>query len=140
MSEDREGKISRNIKSLQWQISSVLEEAGGDAATRVLDKLSNLERSEQKLVLRIFERVVSQIVSGDIHLETKEDRDRSEFEENLLNDIQSAILFERARREDRRKFHVIDGGRNEQELQASKTIDLDSARERVRPRKNTSWR
>ena len=131
MSEKSGGNFSSSLLSLQLQLKTLLEGAGGDAALKFLDTLSALNQSEQKLALSIFTKVIEQIKNGEQRLCTKEDKVLHDFEENLYKDILSSMR-EAANEGERHTIEVIDGGRsracNGKNSGTKTPIDLAEAR------------
>jgi hypothetical protein len=132
MSQKSEGSFSANLLSLQLQLKTLLEGAGGDSALQFLDTLSALNPSEQQLALRLFTTVIDSIRAGTQRLETAEDRVLKEFEENLYTDI-LASMREAANQSEPRKIEVIDGGKARQ-VPSNAPIDLAAARKNRRSR------
>lgn len=110
MKKDTLGTISSNLLSLQMQLKTVLEEAGGDAVLTLLDALCMLNRSEQVIALRTLNRIVKRIVLGDNRLFTSEDSARKDFEDGLYNEITRA-LRDTSEVENKKCFSVLDGGK-----------------------------
>ena len=141
---DNEGnnnnRFSANFFSLQLQLKTLLEDAGGDDALALLDTLTNLNKSEQKVALKLFSKVIQRVTSGPIRLETEGDLALKEFEDNLYEDLVAAI--EEQTREERiattPKIEVLSGGRElkpaNQEPKKS-PIDIASARKKRRERR-----
>ncbi len=130
MSEKSGGNFSSSLLSLQLQLKTLLEGAGGDAALKFLDTLSTLHPSEQKLALSIFTRVIEEIRKGEYRLFTKDDQVLKEFEETLYKDILSSMR-EAANEGERHTIEVIDGGKARDK--STKTpIDLAEARRQRR--------
>ena len=111
MPKKPQGLVSQSLFSLQLQLKTLLEGAGGEDSIEFLDSLSELTNSEQKIVLRVFNRVVEKIRTGDSRLNTEEDQELKAFEENLYNDIISS--FEQTTTANG-KLHleVLDGGKS----------------------------
>lgn len=119
--------FSANFFSLQLQLKSLLEDIGGEAAISFLDKLSTLNKSEQKIMVRVFENVVERVRSGSVRVETNEDSNLKKFEENLYNDIvyemQAAMVLPEPR-----KLEVVNGGKSPQKKAAKSPISLADRR------------
>ena len=105
------GRFSRNFFSLQLQLKTLMEEAGGDQVVGFLDTLCDLTASEQKVMLKIMTRVLERIAKGDQRLALDADRESAEFEENLVRDILAALRD--AAKEPTRlgKLEVLPGGK-----------------------------
>ncbi|MDC0358265.1 hypothetical protein OAO01_05555 [Oligoflexia bacterium] len=126
MSVKGRGDFSRSLFSLQLQVQTLLEEAGGDEALHVLDALCKLNKSEQKIALKIFKRVLDRVADGQERLCTMQDKALNDFEENLYKDILSTMRGASAVPKER-KFEVLEGGKIKKV--ESKTIDFAAARE-----------
>ena len=109
----KDGKISSNLFSLQLQLKTILEEAGGDNALSFLDSLSHLNPSEQEVVLKMFTRLTDEIASGDKRLFTDGDLALKKFEEGLYREILDAMrdAAKRPSESMNRKLEVLDGGK-----------------------------
>ncbi|MBN8549643.1 MAG: hypothetical protein J0M12_10040 [Deltaproteobacteria bacterium] len=126
MTDKRDGSFSANLLSLQLQLKTLLEGAGGDSAVQVLDLLSALNPSEQKIALRIFSRVLESVRAGEQRLVTAEDQVLKDFEEGLYRDILDSMR-EAANDNEPRKIEVIDGGKTRRAA-SNGPIDLDEVR------------
>ncbi|MFM1848449.1 MAG: hypothetical protein RL417_1923 [Pseudomonadota bacterium] len=127
MGSKSSGSFSKNFLSLQLQLETLLEDVGGDRAVEVLDSLSQLSGSEQKLVLGVFDRVIKRIAAGSERLVSNDDRRMKEFEDSLYSDIVSAIESSSGEAPRGRLIEVLDGGKTPK--QADRTpISLDDAR------------
>ena len=133
MASKYDGLFSANLFSLQLQIKTLLEGAGGDQALELLDTLCTLNKSEQRVALQVFQRCLARVAESEQNLCSTEDRALKEFEEQLYQDIAQA-MHEGSIRERpvaARRFEVLDGGKGENEA----PIDLEKARKtrRLRP-------
>ena len=72
MSDDKE-TFSANLMSLQLQLKTLLEEAGGDDVVSLLDALCRISGSEQKVALKAFVQIIDRINSGDLRLSSSKD-------------------------------------------------------------------
>jgi len=126
MVDKRRGDFSRSLFSLQLQIKTLLEEAGGDPAISLLDSLCKLNKSEQKIALGIFNRCIERISSGDTRLCTQQDKELKDFEDGLYRDILESIGNAALPIEKTHKFEVLDGGKLK--AKSETLIDLDEAR------------
>lgn len=115
MSSKHDGVISASLLSLQLQLKSLLDEAGGDDVLAVLDQLSLLSAGERALALAAFSQAVDRVSKGSTRLHSAEDEALKELEEGLYQDIVSAIEeAERAPVQAAlgcRKLAVLDGGK-----------------------------
>jgi hypothetical protein len=130
MSQKRDGNISASLFSLQLQLKTLLEEAGGDDALELLDTLSTLNISEQKIALKLFNRVLAKLIASELRLTTAEDRVLKEFEDGLYRDIldtmrEAANCSETPLPE--RRLEVLPGGKLEDRVEKN-PIDLNAAR------------
>lgn len=80
-------RFSSNFLSLQLQLKTILEEAGGDDLMPFLDTLSSMNRSEQMVALRLFKRTLDRFVGGSMRLETLGDLALKEFEDSLFSGL-----------------------------------------------------
>jgi hypothetical protein len=127
MVQRRKGSFSNNLFSLQLQIRTLLEGAGGDSAIELLDNLCELNKSERKIALGVFSRVVKRIQNGDFHLNTAEDKELKAFEENLFSEILTS--FHSHDGPAARKLEVLPGGKSTPAVEEDKSpIDLAAFR------------
>lgn len=132
VSKDDKGIFSSNFYSLQLQLKTLMEDAGGDHAVQLLDTLSTLNGYEQKVALNIFSRVVNQIAEGDKRIVSEDDRERKEFEETLYQDIMNSMG--EAARAPNLRLEVVNGSKADK-----RPLDLNLARKkRGATSKNTS--
>lgn len=123
MGEKYKGSFSANILSLELQIKTLLEESGGDHAISLLDALSNLNKSEQDMAIKMFTRVINQVLAGDERLLTEDDKAAKDFEEKLYEELLSSM---REAANSNRKLRVLSGGRAQ--LSSKNAISLSEAR------------
>ena len=131
MSQKRDGNISASLFSLQLQLKTILEECGGDDALELLDTLSTLNTSEQKIALKLFNRVLAKLIASDLRLTTADDQVLKEFEDGLYRDIldtmrEAANCGETPPHPERR-LEVLPGGKLEDRVEKC-PIDLNAAR------------
>ena len=119
--------FSANLTSLQLQIKTLLEECGGEHVTQLLDTLCRLNASEQQSVLKIFTNTVERLISGGLRLETRSDRERKEFEDQLFGDIADSIQLAIAQPPAGR-LQVLDGGKCPPRRIGDGVLDLDKLR------------
>jgi hypothetical protein len=105
-----EGSFSRSFLGLQLQLQTLLEEAGGNETANLLDRLSELSRAEQHIIINLFSRTVDRIVSQSVRLSSEEDHELHEFEEQLYQQVLSA--FRRSAAINSRGLHVVDGAKD----------------------------
>ena len=131
MSDKFDGLFSASLFSLQLQIKTLLEGAGGDDALALLDALCTLNKSEQRVALKLFRRCIDRIAEGSERLETAEDKALKEFEDGLYNEIVNSM--HNAARSDgnaARKFEVLDGGKDEKSANPTRSTPIDFAKAR----------
>lgn len=109
MSQRTEGNFSNNLLSLQLQLKTLLDGAGGEDTIAFLDLLSNLYRSEQKASLALFSKVLRRIINGDKRFLAPQDQSAKKFEEELYRDILEAIQDNRE--PESKRLSVVKGGR-----------------------------
>ncbi|MCB0328928.1 MAG: hypothetical protein KDD70_04675 [Bdellovibrionales bacterium] len=85
--EDVEGHFTRNLFSLQMQIQTLLDGAGGGGAAEFLDCLSELSESERKVVLKVFQKALSKLKDSGLRLKTVQDQQLDSFEEVLYEEL-----------------------------------------------------
>lgn len=90
MSPKKEGQFAATLYSLQLQLKSLLEEAGGDHAVELLDLICTLNRSEQRIVLKVFKATLDRLVAHNVRFSNREDQALKKLEDNLYSDILSA--------------------------------------------------
>ena len=128
---DDSGTFSRNFLSLQLQLKTMLEEAGGEGVAGLLDHLSNLSTAEQKVAIRVFERVLKDFMAQGPRFSDANDIERKRFEEQLYSELSNEMEAARTSISPGNHLEVIDGGRTRL-TKAPQLIDLDSHR-RSRP-------
>jgi hypothetical protein len=132
--EKQEGLFSHSLLSLQLQLKTLLEGAGGDAAVNLLDNLSTLNPSEQKLALKAFSAAIDQLKAGKERLTTAEDQVLKDFEDGLYNDILTSMReAANGGTPVRRRIQVLDGGKSPQ-AERKTLIDFAEARKNRRTR------
>jgi len=87
MDTKNNNQFSANLFSLQLQLKTLLEDAGGDHALALLDALCKLNRSEQEIVIRMLTKIVQKLIQSDVRFSCEEDRVLNEFEDALYQDI-----------------------------------------------------
>ena len=110
MSSNDDKQFSANLLSLQLQLKTMLEEAGGDHTLGLLDALCKLNRSEQEIILSVLTRTVTNIAKSDARFVGAADEELKEFEDNLYHDIVSAM---REASQPERRLEVVKGGKQE---------------------------
>ena len=109
----------------------MLEEAGGEGVAALLDHLSNLSTAEQKVAIRVFERVLKDFIAQGPRFSDANDIERKRFEEQLYSDLSSEMETARSSAQPGNHLEVIDGGRT-RKIKNQQLIDLNSHR-RSRP-------
>ena len=104
-----DGPISLGLLSLQAQVKTLLEEAGGNSVVELLDALCKIHPEEQHAVLTLFTRVIDRIATGHIRL-SEEQSELQAFEEALYEDL-LASLKEIEREKSPLKLEVLKGGK-----------------------------
>lgn len=131
MSKDIAGTFTANLFSLQIQLKSLFDEAGGESSVKLLDKLSRLSPTEQKLALALFQKVIERVLSGDLRVASQRDQFMKELEDTLYSDILESMKEASGdipmSRASRSRLAVVDGGKNGDVKE--KTIDLKKARD-----------
>ncbi len=137
MSKDIAGSFTANLFSLQIQLKSLFDDAGGESSVKLLDKLSRLSPTEQKLALALFQKVIERVLSGELRVQSQRDQFMKELEDTLYSDILDSMKeasgdiplnrAPRSRRSENSRLAVVDGGKNGEAKE--KTIDLKKARD-----------
>ena len=132
MSKDIAGSFTANLFSLQIQLKSLFDDAGGESSVKLLDKLSRLSPTEQKLALALFQKVIERVLSGDLRVASQRDQFMKELEDTLYSDILDSMKeasgdIPLSKPSRRNNLAVVDGGKNNDGNE--KTIDLKKARE-----------
>ncbi|MEZ4754732.1 MAG: hypothetical protein R3A13_10575 [Bdellovibrionota bacterium] len=121
------GRFTKNLFSLQLQLKTLLEDAGGDEALELLDTLCKLNPSEQNLVLKVMNRLVGDILNHGPRFETEGDLALKKFEDDLYGDLLRAMQQQSAS-EKRQKFEVVSGGKDTESTSTGDLIDLQRIR------------
>ena len=124
MGDGSDGRFTANLISLQLQLKTLLDDAGGDGVVRLLDSLCKLSSAEQGIALTLLTGVVNRIASGDIRVTSEEDRAMAVLEEDLYKDIVHSM--QEAAGNGPRKLQVVRGGLSP--LPDKRPIDLAAAR------------
>lgn len=117
--------FSRNLLSLELQLKTLLAGAGGEQTTELLDGLSRLSGTEQKIALGVFQRVLRRVLDGEKRVASADDKALREFEDSLFEDIESGITLETARLEKNLRLLVLQGGRKKASQTANKPVQVD---------------
>jgi hypothetical protein len=134
--KDISGTFTANLFSLQIQLKSLFDDAGGESSVKLLDKLSRLTPTEQKLALSLFQKVIERVLSGELRVASERDKFMKELEDTLYSDILDSmkeasgdipLSHSSQRTKPTRKLEILDGGKGSQNKE--KTIDMAKARE-----------
>jgi hypothetical protein len=113
MDKGNTGYFSQAFLSLQLQIRTLLEGSGGSQSIEFLDALSQLGNKEQEIVLGVFQKVVERIAKNPNRLFTNADNAAKKFEDELYNDIMSAMSDAAAVKNiSGKRLEVLEGGRS----------------------------
>lgn len=135
MSEGSRGVFSAGLFSLELQIRTLLEGAGGDDAIELLDSLCRLNRSERSIALKIFKRVIDRFHTSEHRVCSDNDRELNEFEESLYGEL--IHTMKRASGSPYGRLEVLKGGKTEEVEDDEKTpIDLAAARKDRQSKRN----
>lgn len=134
MSIRETGEFTLGLKSLELQLQTLLSNAGGEKATKLLDIMCKLKNSEQELILAMFSKVVKEIIAGDTRLDEMAYGDLKNFEESLYQDIiaeieKTSLTKEEMTRRRVSKLQVLQGGSKDSEKKQGKLrpiISIDS--------------
>jgi hypothetical protein len=131
MSKEFSGTFTANLFSLQMQLKSLFDEAGGESSIKLLDKLARLSPTEQKLALSLFQKVIERVLSGELRVASERDKFMKELEDTLYSDILDSMKEASGdipKANPSRRLEVVDGGKARDE-KAEKTIDFKKARD-----------
>lgn len=126
------GDFTKNLFSLQLQIKTLLDGAGGDDASSFLDKLSNLSSKERTIILKVFQKALDRLNESGIELSSVKDDQLKDFENGLYNNLIDGM---NALKHDHftHTLSVIDGGKlPTKKKKEVKTVCLAEARKRLR--------
>ena len=122
-------RFSANFLSLQLQLKTLLEESGGDELLPFLDALSSLNRSEQKLLLKMLARTIEKVVASTPRFATDGDLALKNFEDALYDDIAEALDCGHIKDVREKRIEVLEGGKEKRPTRKS-PIDLEAVRKR----------
>jgi|GEM_PF-7106372 len=127
-------RFSSNFLSLQLQLKTILEEAGGDDLMPFLDTLSAMNQSEQRLALKLFKRTLDRFIGGSLRLETLGDLALKEFEDSLYSGLIDGITIAQQPKRGPQKLELsrtaLSNTELSRDLAAERPIDLASERAR----------
>lgn len=133
----KNGDFTRNLFSLQMQIKTLLDGAGGDDASELLDKLSELNKSERVVVLRVFQRALDKLKDSGIRVSKINDDMQKDFEHGLYDNLidgMNALKHDHLKHDHfTRTLSVVDGGKlPTKQKKEAKMLCLADARKRLR--------
>ncbi len=134
METKKRGHFSLNLKALQAQVNTLLENAGGEQAVALLDSLCELSKPEQKLALSVFTRLIDRIAQGELRIPDSEPV-LKEFEESLYEDLLESIETFKQDGSTLR-LEVLSGGKDQLPKSVVRIEDLRRARKLGRPTLN----
>lgn len=134
------GDFTRNLLSLQLQLKTLLDGAGGDSAATLLDGLSQLSHTERARLIPIFSRVIARIVAGEKRLLSSEDKALQDFEDSLFDSVMTALgqsaNDDEVNQDGAKPLEVVRGGKSahprrtvRRAVKAPSLVDLAKARE-----------
>jgi hypothetical protein len=106
MKKSQGGEFSKSLLSLQLQMQTLLENAGGDQAANLLDELSEFHPSERAKLLPALGRVLRKLAQSQARFPTDGDLALKSFEDQLFGELFSALTSEKPSR-----LAVLDGGK-----------------------------
>lgn len=113
MSTRNEGQFSRNFLSLQLQLKTLMEDAGGAPLLELLDALCSLSPTEQKAALAQFLACTKRIAAGEQRTLSPADRELKDFEDALFNGIVESMAHAAGTENlpTKKKLAVVEGGK-----------------------------
>ncbi len=131
MEEGPNGRFTSNLLSLQLQLKSLLDDAGGEHVVALLDSLCTLTSAEQEVALKIMRVVVERLAKRDERLLSGKDEQMRELEEFLYNDIVNSFETHPARKNSKKstgKLAVVHGGKGSSVKEENRPICLAERR------------
>lgn len=120
-----DGRFSANLLSLQLQLKTLFDEAGGEGVMNLLDSLCKLTGLEQKIALDTFNKVIERIAHGDKRFISEEDQHLKDFEDGLYKDVINS-MFEASTTFKKQPLELVAGGKAKE--QKKEPIDFNQAR------------
>lgn len=126
MNDKPAGLFSLSIQSIEWQIKNLFQEAGGNKAVELMDRLAGIPESEREILLDKFLSAVSKVVTNQAVSAASFDGNAaiegtsSRLEDQIVNDVLAAL-------EGPRRFSVLDGGKSERRS-SGQLIDFATAK------------
>ena len=135
MNDKPAGLFSLSIQSIEWQVKNLFQEAGGDKAIELMDRLAGISESEREVLLEKFLEVVSKVVSAQPASLNSDASNiiqnaHSKIEDQIVNDVLAAL-------ENPRRLTVLDGGKTERR-NSGQLIDFASAKKNRNERTESS--
>lgn len=90
------GDFTKNLLSLQLQLTTLLEGVGGNETAGLLDTLAKLNDSERAVIVPILTRVISRLIESGTRIQSEEDLQMQDFENSLFESVLSAMQGESA--------------------------------------------
>jgi len=128
--EDVNGYFTKSLFSLQLQMKTLLDGAGGEETGHFLDTLSEMSQSEQSVALRVFQRALDKLRDSGVRLQSIDDQNQMAFEDALYEELVEGIVALDSSTSER-GLHVVDGGKLPTRPKREKRpICLSSARQK----------
>jgi len=90
------GDFTKNLLSLQLQLTTLLEGVGGNETAGLLDTLAKLNDSERSVIVPILTRVISRLIESGTRIQSEADLQMQDFENSLFESVLSAMQGETA--------------------------------------------
>ena len=90
------GDFSKNLLSLQLQLTTLLEGVGGNETAGLLDTLAKLNDSERSVIVPLLTRVIDQLIQSGTRMHSEEDLKMQDFENSLFDSVLAAMQQESA--------------------------------------------
>jgi hypothetical protein len=103
------GDFSRNLFSLEMQVKTLLDGAGGHKALELLDLISNFNKSEQDIIIALLKKAVEKVKDSGIRASRLEDKQLKAFEDCLYEDLVDGITALKKDVTLPRKLEVVGG-------------------------------
>jgi hypothetical protein len=128
--EDVNGYFTKSLFSLQLQIKTLLDGAGGEETGHFLDTLTEMSQSEQSVALRVFQRALDKFRASGLRLQSVDDEHQMAFENALYEELVEGIAaLDSSTLE--RGLHVVDGGKlPTRQKREKRPICLSTARQK----------
>lgn len=127
MGDSTQGEFSLGLMSLQLQLKTLLEGAGGEHAAALLDAVSEFDAAEQRVLLGVLERVLRRVASGSVRLPHSGSAEEQMFEDSLYSDLLEA--FQKAAGDGKIKLELVHGGCGTSRHKTRRIIYLDEERQ-----------